>query len=71
MRHLDYISYLADLDLWMRPLMKSNGSTYYSYILLYVGDVLVIDEDPELILGSQLGKYFFLKEDSIDEPNCI
>ena len=68
MRHLDYISCPADPDLWMRPLMKSDGSTYYSYILLYVDDVLVIDEDPEVILRSQLGKYFPLKEDSIGEP---
>ena len=48
--------------------MKADGSTYYSYILLYVDDVLVIDENPENILRRQLGKYFTLKEDSIREP---
>jgi len=68
MQHLDYISCPADPDLWMRPSMKSDDSTYYSYILLYVDDVLVIDEDPEVILRSQLGQYFPLKEDSIGEP---
>ena len=68
MRHLDYVSCPADPDLWMRPGVKSDGSTYYSYILLYVDDVLVIDEDPEHILRRQLGKYFTLKEESIGEP---
>ena len=51
----------------MRPSTKSNGSTFFLYILLYVGDALVIDEDPEMILRSQLGKYFTLKEHSIGE----
>lgn len=59
---------LADPDLWMRPGVKADGSTYYSYILLYVDNVLVIDEDPEHILRRHLGKYFTLKEESIDEP---
>ena len=68
MQHLDYVSCPADPDLWMRPAVKADGSTYYSYILLYVDNVLVIDEDPENILRRQLGKYFTLKEDSIGEP---
>ena len=29
MRHLDYVSCPADPDLWMRPAMKADGSTYY------------------------------------------
>ena len=68
MRHLDYVSCPANPDLWMRPAVKADGSTYYSYILLYVDDVLVIDESPEDVLRKQLGKYFTLKENSIGEP---
>ena len=68
MRLLDYVACLADPDLWMRPGVKADGSTYYSYILLYVDNVSVIDEDPEHILRRHLGKYFTLKEESIGEP---
>ena len=68
MRHLDYTSCPADPDLWMRPATKHDGSQYYSYILLYTDDALVIDESPEDILRNQLGKYFELKEESIGPP---
>ena len=68
MRHLDYTSCPADPDLWMSPATKHDGSQYYSYILLYTDDALVIDESPEDILRNQLGRYFELKEESIGPP---
>ena len=40
----------ADPDMWMRPAIKSNGNTYYEYILLYVDDALVVSENAESIL---------------------
>ena len=68
MRHLDYVSCPADPDLWMRPATKEDGSQYYSYILLYTDDTLLIDCDAENVLRNQLGKYFELKEESIGPP---
>ena len=35
MRHINFESCPADPDVWMRPAMKADGSSYYEYILLY------------------------------------
>jgi hypothetical protein len=65
MRHFDFISCLADLDVWMRPARQSDGSEYYEYILLYTDDALVVSERAEHVLRRELGRYFTLKEESI------
>ena len=52
----------------MRPATKPDGTQYYSYILLYTDDALVIDSNAEHVLRNQLGKYFELKEESIGPP---
>ena len=52
----------------MRPAIKSDGNTYYEYILLYVDDALVVSENAESILRNELGRYFHLKEESIGPP---
>ena len=68
MEFLNFKSCLADPDMWMRPAIKSNGNTYYEYILLYVDDALVVSENAESILRNELGRYFYLKEESIGPP---
>ena len=68
MRHLGFTSCLADPDVWMRPALKSDGTEYYEYVLLYTDDTLVISENAESILRNELGKYFELKEESIGPP---
>ena len=50
MRHLDFLSCLADPDVWMCPAVKSDGTEYYKYILLYTDVVLCVSEFPERIL---------------------
>ena len=50
MEFLNFRSCLADPDVWMRPAIKSNGNTYYEFILLYVDDALVVSENAESIL---------------------
>ena len=69
MRNLDFVSCPADPDVWMWPAKKSDGSTCYDYILLYIDDTLVISERAESILQSELGRYFELKEESIGPPS--
>ena len=72
MEFLNFKSCLADPDVWMRPAIKSNGNTYYEYILLYVDDALVVSENAESILHNELGRYFHLKEESIGPPTvCL
>ena len=68
MEFLNYKSCLADPDMWMRPAIKSDGNTYYEYILLYVDNELVVSENAEIILRNELGRYFHLKEESIGPP---
>ena len=50
MEFLNFKSCLADPDVWMRPAIKSDGNTYYEYILLDVDNALVVSEDAESIL---------------------
>ena len=69
MRHINFVSCPADPDVWMRPAMKADGSSYYEYILLYTDDAIVISENAEDILRNKLGKYFELKESSIGPPS--
>ena len=59
-RHIGYASCLADPDLWMNPMTKADSERYYSYILNYVDDVLIISKEAGPILA-WIGKYFKLK----------
>ena len=59
---------LSPGDVWTRPAVKSNRSTYYDYVLLYTDDALVISENAEQILRTEIGKFFQLKEESIGPP---
>jgi hypothetical protein len=64
MRHLDFVSCPADPDVWMQPAIKSDGTEYYEYLLLYTDDALCVSENAENVLRNELGRYFALKEGS-------
>ena len=49
MEALGYKSCLADPDLWYKS-QSRNGSEYYSYILCYVDDIMVIHENARPVL---------------------
>ena len=51
MASLDYKSCLADPDLWYRAQVDGHGKEYYSYILCYVDDILVIHHDAMPVLS--------------------
>ena len=65
---LNFTSCRGDPDVWRRPATKSDGSTYYEYICLYVDDCLVISEYPEQIIKNEIGKYWTLKPSSVGPP---
>ena len=69
MEHLGFDSCKADPDVWMRKAVKSDGSQYWEYVLLYTDDALVVSENAERILREEVGKYFELKEASIGPPD--
>jgi hypothetical protein len=58
---MGYISSLADPDVWLKAECKPDGVEYYSYILVYVDDILVIAHKPETIMKI-LAKTFRLKD---------
>ena len=65
MHFINFTSCPADPDVWMRPAIKSDGSKCYDYVLLYVDDAFVVNENAESVLRNELGRYFELKEESI------
>ena len=67
MKSLGYTSCLADPDLWLKPEVD-NGFKYYSYILCYVDDIMVIHHEARPILDL-IDKYMKLKESSVGDPD--
>ena len=67
MRHVGYKPYPSDPGLWINPKVDIDSDRYYSYILCYVDDILVIHQDAMNMLKN-IDKYFKLKPDSIDDP---
>lgn len=69
MRTLGYTSCKADPDLWMkRSKRPDDGVEYYSYVLLYVDDVLAISHNATAVLN-ELDKFFMMKPGSIGDPD--
>ena len=64
MRSMRYTSCRGDNELWMKPETDPDGDKYYSYILCYVDDVLVVHHD-EMTTLMKIDKYFKLKPSSI------
>ena len=68
MSHLGFTPCLADPNVWMRESQKSDGATYWEYVLLYVDYALVISDNARYILENEIGKYFTMKPGSIGPP---
>ena len=69
MDFLGYESCLADPDLWYKAeINPANNHKYYSYVLLYVDDVLCIHHDGVNTIKI-IDKYFKMKDGSIGDPD--
>ena len=68
MHGLGYKPCLADPDLWLKPVARKDGTEYYSYILNYVDDIMVIHHDALPILD-KINDFMLLKPDSIGPPD--
>ena len=53
---------------WYKAAVDLDGDKYYSYILWYVDDILVVHHDSMPIM-KKINKFFLLKPDSIGDPN--
>jgi hypothetical protein len=70
MRHLGWVSCIADQDLWMKAkVWPSDGHKYYAYALLYVDDILIAHHEDLLLCLRQIDKYFKMKPGSIADPD--
>ena len=56
----------GDPDLWLKA-QNQDGIDYYSYILCFVDDIMVIHHDARPILD-RIDKFVKLKESSVGEP---
>jgi hypothetical protein len=68
MTGLEYKSCLADPDVWMRPRTRDDSFEFYEYVLIYVGDILCISDNPKTSL-ERIDKYFPMKPNSIGKPD--
>ena len=67
MRTIGYVPTQADPDVWIKRATKPNGQEYYSYMLVYVDDVMHIHHDPSIDM-KLLSKFYRLK-DGIGSPS--
>ena len=65
---MGFKSSLADPDVWYKPMTKPNGHKYYCYLLVYVDDVLIIDDNPDIFM-KQIQSLYQVKSDSIKPPD--
>lgn len=64
---MEFSPCLADCDVWLRPAVKTDGSPYYEYMLVYTDDLLVLSEKPQDILNA-MDQHYLLKAGSIGSP---
>jgi hypothetical protein len=67
LRDHGYSSCRADPDVWMRPKSKPDGFRFWSYIMVYTDDLLVVDHEPRSIMD-YLATRYTLKPGSVKEP---
>ena len=65
---LGFESSYGDPDMWYKPKTKPNGEKYYSYLLIYVDDVISIDINPKENIDLINGR-FTIKKGSAGPPS--
>ena len=67
MKEMGYKACKADPDLWLHEQTTKDNVRYYSYILCYVDDLLVIHHNPQKVMD-RINGYLPLKSDSVGPP---
>ena len=65
---LGYTMTQADNDVYMKAVTRQDGTKYYSYLVVYVDDILCCHHDPDLIM-KRINGDFRLKGDLIEDPH--
>ena len=67
LREMGYVPCKADDNVFMKAKTKKNGERYWSYILVYVDDLLVVDEDASTVM-ERIKESYRLKGDKWEDP---
>ena len=65
--HIGFQSSLADPGVWFKAATYNIRDEYYTYILVYVYDLHIVDKDPRKYMAMLKSKYT-LKAYSIGDP---
>ena len=63
---MGFKSSLADPDVWFKAAVKPCGEEYYSYIMVYVDDLLCIDLEPQKYMD-RVNESFKLRRGSVEK----
>ena len=66
-KKMNFQSSYADNDVWIKADTKADGTEYYTYILIYVDDILIVFDNPSHYM-KQLQAAYYVKENSICLP---
>ena len=71
MKEVGFTRYQGDIEVWMRPLKKNDGTDVWEYFLVYTYNCLVISPKGrrERIVRNEMHPKFTLKEESIIPPD--
>ena len=64
---MGYKSCLADPDVYMKPMTDHKGNKYWSYMLVYVDDCLLVHHEPDPVM-EELKTHYSLKNDTHGPP---
>ena len=65
---LGYKPTYADSDVYFKERSRKDDTKYYSYLVIYVDDVLCTDKNPKIIID-HIASVYRVKNGSIDEPS--
>ena len=68
MQVLEFMSTIADLDVYRRSKIGKDGTRHYSYLVIYIDDVLSIDEELETFIN-MISNVYRIKLQSIKMPD--
>lgn len=57
----------TDTDFWLKSNTKPDGNQYYTYIMVYIDDILIVFHDPSRYMN-QLKSRSIVKPESISLP---
>jgi hypothetical protein len=58
----------ADPDVWMQPVVKSDGETYYEYVMTYIDDLIPVRCNPKGIMD-EIQETFKFTDDKVEKPS--